>query len=139
MRRAVFFAAVVLLSLSGALFGLEIGDPLPDINGLVVQYEKGRTLNVRVEDHRLVVYFFDENRRVMACPFEKVIIRVDRLSSNGKDLNLVMRASPEVPYVTSPRFIKPPYAFRVHLLMYPVDGSNEGCVSLPTVPFRWKD
>ena len=129
--KAAFVALALWFSLSGLVNAQKVGEPLADNEGVAVQLDGSHSLNVRIVDHRMRVIFLDEKSLVERCPFQRVSIRVERTRAQGDDISLVMRPKPDVPYVEHARFIKPPYTFRIHIVLYPNEDSDEGKVSIP--------
>jgi hypothetical protein len=137
--KAAFFAFALWFALAGSAFAQSIGEPLADGKGLTLQCPDGGSVNVRIADHRIQLYFLDSAGLVEKCPYQKVILRIDRPQVHNGDENLVLRPTDDVPYLTHPRFIEPPYIFQIHLAMYPAEDTDEGRVSLPQTMFRWTE
>jgi hypothetical protein len=137
--KAAFFAFALWFALAGSVFAQNVGEPLSDGKGLTLQCSDGNTVNVRIADHRIQLYFLDSGGLVEKCPYQKVIFRIDRPQKHSGDENLVLRPTDDVPYLTHPRFIEPPYTFQIHLSMYPSEDTDEGRVSLPQTMFHWEE
>ena len=115
-----------------------VGEVWDDRTGLYVHYGGNANLLLRMDDHRFKMLFLDDGNVVKACPFKRVILRVDRRDGKKNDLNLVLRPTDGVAPVTHPRFIKPPYAFHVHILLCPNDDSDERAIAVPMTAFAWE-
>ena len=115
-----------------------VGEVWNDRTGLYVHYGDNANLLLRMDDHRFKMLFLDDGNVVRACPFKRVILYVDRRAGKKNDLNLVLRPAEGVAPVTHQRFIKPPYAFHVHILLCPNDDSDEGAIAIPMTAFAWE-
>ena len=138
MKKLAFVLFSIFFATS-ASFAQTIGEKMPDAKGLVYELEDGQTLNLRIADHKLQLVFLDKDGLVEQTPFKRAVVRIDRIKANGGDLNFLMREDPSVPYMTHPRFIQPPLAFKVHILLYPDENDDEGKLSIPTRYFSWND
>ena len=135
MRRIISVLAFMLF-VSSAAFAQNVGEKLPDDKGAFFTFDNGHKANVRIDDHRLQIVFIDDKDLVEQTPYKRAIVRIDRNKSND-DTNLLMREDASVPYLTHPRFIDPPLSFRIHVIFYPDEESDDGKISFPTALFKW--
>jgi hypothetical protein len=134
----LFFAVLsVLMVLSGSLRAQKIGEPLTDRQGMEVRYGDNGNLLLRMEDHHFKTIFFDDAGMVVACPFQRVIMRAERHGNNKAEYRFVARSAKGAPFLTHQEFVKPPYAFSVFIALYPGD-DDEGKITLPMRRFVWR-
>jgi hypothetical protein len=134
--RAFYVALSLVFFLCGFAQAQKVGDLWTDKTGMFVHYGDNANLLLRMEDHRFKMIFLDDSGKVTACPFRRVILRVDRVGRQKDDLNLVLTQEPGAACLVHPRFIKPPYVFRVRMLLYPELEGDAGMVSVPMTPFN---
>jgi hypothetical protein len=134
----VFCVALSFLFLAvGFVSAQAVGEVWNDRTGLYVHYGDNANLLLRMDDHRFKMLFLDDGNVVRACPFKRVILEVDRRGGTKNDLHLVLRPTEGIAPVRHPRFIKPPYAFHVHILLCPAEEGDEGAISIPMTAFAW--
>jgi hypothetical protein len=139
MKTAAYLAFALWLAFVGTLQALGVGDKLPDDKGLTLGYAEGKSVCLRMEDHHLQLFFIDGKGLLETCSFKRVIIRVDRTNANDDDLILSMHGADNPLWLENKRFIKPPYVFRVTIIMYPNENDDEGRILIPTTMFHWTD
>jgi hypothetical protein len=114
----------------------EIGRPIEDGKGVMVVAEGGLSMCIMMVEHRVRVAFVDEAGLVVECPFEKVVLHMERVGQSNDEIHLVMRPEAGMGYITHPRAIPPPEIFHMRIILYPEEGSERGRIVIPRVRFR---
>lgn len=125
MRIKPMLLAGLLLALlaAPALRAQTVGQPLENEKGLYMPLDDGRRVNLRVVDNRLRLYVLDGDGKLLPAAFAKVIVD---MKGRKADEHMVLRPDGANPWVTHPRFIKPPYIYEVRVLLYPDPESDAG-------------
>lgn len=91
--------------------------------GETFAWEGQKSINLRIVGDNFRLYFIDETRRPLdTLPLEKATVRIDS-GNNDKTHVLLTPSSDETgPFLTSVKFIRKPYKFRVFMAIY---GPNE--------------
>jgi hypothetical protein len=135
--RTLFALGLFLSFFATTLSAQRVGEEWTDRRGLVLQFSDGHSLNLRIEENRLRMVFFDGSGLVEAPLFAKVVVRLDIPEGGRKDLTIVLRAAEDGAAMASPRVLRPPHVYLATILLYPSEDSDEGRIVLPQVPFRW--
>ena len=107
--------ALLLLGPLG-LAAQSVGTRLPEM-GLYQESRYG-TVNLRIVDDNLRLYFLNEEGEVMAPPIEAAAARMEQVSNATTDPYIYMRPASSGIYLTSPRYIPKPYDYRVTLILF---------------------
>ncbi len=103
---------------------------IPEL-GHYAAYNEGY-LNFRVWNNRIRLYFMDKDRRVIESPVD---LATARLTIRG-DRNQFIRMQPQGKYLGSPQFLRPPFLFRVNLVVRDGGESEEEPNSAFSFMFR---
>lgn len=114
-KRFWLFAFLTLLILPLCSYGFSVGDTIDD--GVGVDYTWGKyKLNLRVEDTHFVLYFINEEGKVVAHPDVEAVIRYE--NTTGKRISNIMRMESENDEVLrGSRFVAVPYNYWVFLTL----------------------
>lgn len=132
-----FVALCVWLSFVGALGAQSVGEVWKDRTGLYVHYADNANLLLRMDEHHFKMIFLDDKDTVRECPFKRVIVYVDRHRKKKYDMNLLLQPLAGTACLTHPRFIKPPLAFHVRIILCPNEEGDEGNITIPMSLFEW--
>jgi|GEM_PF-4514629 hypothetical protein len=135
--RTLFALGLFLSLFATTLSAQRVGEAWTDRRGLVVQFSDGHSLNLRFDENRLRMVFFDGKGIVEAPLFAKAVVRLEFLSGKRKDEVFVLRPSGEGAFLANPRILRPPHVYLATILLYPKEDSDEGRIVLAQVPFRW--
>ena len=136
----LFVTALTLFTLFAcSLNAQKAGEVLTDRTGMNVRYGDDANFLLRMEDHHFRMIFLDDKGVVRASPFARVFLRVESRVKNKNDLRLVLSPVEGTDAFGSDRFIEPPYAFGVLVILYPVAGSDEGKITIPMTRFAWNE
>jgi hypothetical protein len=128
--RPLLLGLALVLALCRAAVAQTLGQPLGDEGGLTIPIPDGPTLNLRIVDHNLRIYALDGDGKLVLPPYAKAIVEVE-YERASKNEHLMLRQRDGNPWLTHPRFLRPPYFYRLRILLYPYEDSDEGRIVLP--------
>ena len=112
--------------------GQVLGQPLAEQRGIYTEAREGVLVNLRIVDNRVRLYAFDGKGNLVLPPFQKAVVQLRGLG-RADDQHVVLRQEGGEPWLSHPRFIRPPHNFNVRLLLYPLEHSDEGMIALPVM------
>lgn len=106
----VLFAAVPAVAAAQA-----VGEELKPEVGPYKAIPGGFQMNLRIVDNHFRLYFVDEEMKVVAPVFKQAYVTYEPIGRSADEERIGLTASG--PFLSSPRFIRPPYAYWVRLLL----------------------
>jgi len=112
-----------------------LGQPLADEQGLYIELNDGLRLNLRIVDNHLHLYALDAAGKLVAPPFARAVVDLEDTRKRDKE-HFVLRRESGQPWLSHPRFLRPPWCYEGHLVLYPSENSDEGRIIPPVLEFR---
>lgn len=98
---------------------------LPEL-GVYISYGEG-SINVRLVDNRMRLYFLDAEKKVIEPSYPVAVIRYENVTRKKLDDTLTLRASSDEtgPFLANPQFIKPPHSLWINILLLNPDNTED--------------
>jgi hypothetical protein len=107
--------------------------PEPKIPGFAVARSSGGFLSILVEDGKFKVSFYDAKKKPAPVDVARATARWP-VHYKVFDERTVLNPDPDGAVLTSPKFVRPPYTFKLYLSLF-VEGSAEAVESY-VIDFR---
>lgn len=124
LRKSSIILLLGVLYLANVTHGFEVGDKLDDGKGSSFQW-KNYKLNLRIEDRHFVIYFLDEENKVVEAPQLEAVIRAES-AMGSKETIFTSMSKPEGREVLyGKRVMWLPYNYWVNLVLKKPGDSGE--------------